>query len=167
MFLTLLFLTFVLPFAGRWADCSRAQWLHRDFWKKHGLSKTPKEKLILGHQGLLALLCYHWKFDVSTFPLERNRVQLAAVLLTIAYTTLRPGSVIESVCYPDSNGAIHYRDCKLKLLKPRGGKGAVLVLEPKTRLEKGRRKSGHQYVPSPCLHSIAYDADAPTIMARC
>lgn len=40
-----------------------------------------KEKYTVGHHTLLGMLYYHWTFDTSTYPIERERVQLAAILL--------------------------------------------------------------------------------------
>jgi hypothetical protein len=101
-------------------------------------------KPTVGHQGLYGALYYHWNFDTEVFPFERERIQLPEVLLTIAYTTSRPGSVIESSCtgIRNTNTALLYKDCHLKLLRP-PGEAPVLFLELDLWLDKGKRKRGH------------------------
>ena len=100
-----------------------------------------RQKHVIGHQGLYGALYYHWKFDTEIFPLERERVQLAAVLLFLAYTGSRPGAIIESGCagIRGTNAALLYRDVKLRLLRP-PGEEPLLILEVTIRLDKGKRK---------------------------
>ena len=100
-----------------------------------------RQKHVIGHQGLYGALYYHWKFDTEIFPLERERVQLAAVLLFLAYTGSRPGAIVESGCagIKNTNAALLYRDIKLRLLRPQGEE-SLLILEVTIRLDKGKRK---------------------------
>ena len=48
------------------------------------------------YNGLYSAFFYHWKFDTERFDLERDRVQLSAVLLFYAFTGARTGAVVES-----------------------------------------------------------------------
>lgn len=102
-----------------------------------------KEKSVIDHNALLGALHYHWKFDTEVFDLERDRVQLAAVLLFLACTGARPGAVVESssegIC--GTNAALRYRDMTLKLLQPEDGP-SLLVLEVTVLLDKGKRNWG-------------------------
>ena len=93
----------------------------------------------VGHHTLMGMLHYHWTFDTSRFSLERERLQMPAVLLFLAFTGARPGAAVESVAYRGTNQALLYRDLKLKLLQPPGG-SSLLVLEVTIRLDKGKRK---------------------------
>ena len=124
---------------------SHPQWLKTEFCSKHGLVRRPKPKPLVGHQGLYGLLYYHWTFDSAVYQLERDRIQVAAAFLTIAYTTARPGSVLESGCagIRGTNQALLYEDCTLKLLRPRDGSEPVLILELDMWLDKGKRHRGH------------------------
>ena len=100
-----------------------------------------KQKHVLGHNGLHGALFYHWKLDRETFTHERERVQLATVLLFLAYTGARPGAVVESSSagIAGTNAALLYKDVKLRLLRP-PHEAPLLILEVTIRLDKGKRK---------------------------
>lgn len=102
-----------------------------------------REKFVIGHNGLLGALYYHWKFDTEVFDLERDRIQLAAVLLLLAYTGARPGAIVESSSkgIAGTNAALCYKDLALKLLQPPKGV-SLLVLEVTILLDKGKRNRG-------------------------
>jgi len=70
-----------------------AQYLNGKFCDDHSLIRGMQEKHVIGHKGLRAALYYHWKFDTELFSTERDRVQLAAILLFLAYTGARPGAI--------------------------------------------------------------------------
>ena len=57
-----------------------------------------KSTYIIGYNTLLGILHYYWKFDIEIFMFERERVQLATVLLFFIYIEARPGAIIESDC---------------------------------------------------------------------
>ena len=100
-----------------------------------------KPTYTVGHNTLLGMLHYHWKFDTEIFTFERERVQLATVLLFLAYTGARPGAIVESGCggIRGTNEALLYGDVKLRLLQPHNHV-PLLVLEVTIRLDKGKRK---------------------------
>jgi hypothetical protein len=102
-----------------------------------------REKSVIGHNALLGALYYHWKFNTEVFDLERDRVQLAAVLLFLAYTGARPGAVVESSSQGirGTNAALCYGHMTLKLLQPEDGP-SLLVLEVTVLLDKGKRNRG-------------------------
>ena len=116
-------------------------YIHGDFCTKFSLIRGIKQKFCVGHNTLLGMLHYHWKFDTSIFPCERERVQLATILLFLAYTGARPGAIVESTSggIKGSNESLLYKDLKLKLLQPLGS-APLLVLEITIRLDKGKRK---------------------------
>jgi len=100
-----------------------------------------KPKHEIGHSGLHGALYYHWAYDTEIFDLERHRVALPAVYLSLSYTGCRIGAIVESDCkgIAGTNEALCYKDLKLKLLNPPGGV-ALLVLEMTIRWDKGKRK---------------------------
>ena len=116
-------------------------YLHGEFCEKYSLIRGMKPTYTVGHNTLLGMLHYHWNFDTAVFPFERERVQLATVLLFLAYTGARPGAIVESSSggIRGSNEAMLYKDLKLKLLQPPED-AALLVLEVTIRLDKGKRK---------------------------
>lgn len=118
-----------------------------------------KQNYTVGHNTLLGMLHYHWCFDTAVFSFERERVQLATVLLFLAYTGARPGAIVESGCggIKGSNEALLYRDLRLKLLQPPGGV-SLLVLEITIRLDKGKRKR-----PSPKTITLYENRGCPAM----
>lgn len=89
---------------------------------------------------LFSLLHYHWTSDTEIFPHERYRVQLPLLLLLTAYTSSRPGTLVECGMYAGSNEGLHYRDVRLSLLpNPVSEDGNVLVMEVTCRFVKGER----------------------------
>lgn len=117
------------------------QYLHGDFCNERHLIRGIREKSFIGHSALQGALYYHWVFDTEVFDLERDRVQLAAVLLLLAYTGSRPGAIVESSSrgIAGTNAALCYGDLVLKLLQPKSGP-LLLVLEVRILLDKGKRK---------------------------
>ena len=89
-----------------------------------------RHKHVIGHDGLHGALYYYWKFDTETLTLELERVRLAAGLLPLAFTGVRPGAIFESGCkgIAGTNAALIYKDVKLRLLQPPEG-AWLLVLE--------------------------------------
>jgi|SRR5579862_9455503 len=45
---------------------------------------------------LLLVLTHHWARDTSSFPTERQRVQLPMILITAAYTASRPQELVDA-----------------------------------------------------------------------
>ncbi|KAK4220597.1 hypothetical protein QBC38DRAFT_184261 [Podospora fimiseda] len=54
------------------------------------LDILDKEKLVLNADDMYLILHHHWVRDQSIFPHERQRLQLALMLLVQAYTATRP-----------------------------------------------------------------------------
>ena len=111
----------------------------------------------VGHHTLMGMLHYHWTFDTTRFPLERERLQMPTVLLFLAYTGARPGAIVESTSYRKTGQALLYRDLKLKLLQPGNG-SSLLVLEITIRLDKGKRKR-----PSPKTITLYENRQCPAM----
>lgn len=50
----------------------------------------------MGVDDLLRVLVYHWAKDTAILPNERQRVQLATILLFAAYTSSRPAELVDA-----------------------------------------------------------------------
>ncbi len=87
-------------------------------------------KPMLNVNDLLTILQYHWALDTNTFPHERQRVQLALILLMAAFTATRPGAIVEGAHTKNSNKVLCYKDIQLTLLQnPEVGNRDVFVIE--------------------------------------
>jgi hypothetical protein len=60
------------------------------------LSKIPKPKPVLGPDDLLVLLDHHWASCNDNYATERQRIQIAFLLLLVVYTTARPAAILET-----------------------------------------------------------------------
>ena len=60
------------------------------------MDESLKAKPVMGVDDLLRVLVYHWAKDQSVFPNERQRVQLATILLFAAYTSSRPAELVDA-----------------------------------------------------------------------
>ena len=86
------------------------------------------------------MLHYHWALDTSTFPNERQRLQLSLLLLMLAYTGARPGALVECSLLRGSNQALRYRDMDLIVLRDADdSQYHILVMTVKVVLNKGAR----------------------------
>ena len=85
------------------------QWILTDLKHMLGLSSKPRAKPMLVSQDLDVLLQFLWVKDQHVYKRERLRVQLALYLLILAYTVARPGAVIVSDAYRQSNQSLTFR----------------------------------------------------------
>jgi integrase len=74
------------------------------------------------------LIQYHWASDINIFPNERQRLQLAAILLLAAFTGSRPHAVL----------SLTYRD--LDLYVDRDGQTGVHLLKLGVKLTKTKSR---------------------------
>ena len=65
-------------------------------YEDYGLDPSVKMKPVMSVDDLVLALHYHWALDDSTFFNERQRVQLATMILLAAYTGQRPCSILET-----------------------------------------------------------------------
>ncbi len=56
-----------------------------------------REKPVMNVDDIFLILHHHWVLDTSIFPNERQRLQLALLLLLSAYTATRPGALVYKV----------------------------------------------------------------------
>ena len=70
------------------------------FAQEHGLDDSETDKPLLDAEDLMEVLRCHWVTDTNTFPHERQRVQVATLLLLAAVTGSRPGALL-GITYGD------------------------------------------------------------------
>jgi len=56
-----------------------------------------REKPVMNVDDIFLILHHHWVLDTSIVPNERQRLQLALLLLLSAYTATRPGALVYKV----------------------------------------------------------------------
>ena len=84
---------------------------------------------------------YLWTLDAHIYPIERQRIQQSFILLLIALTTVRPGALVESNGYRESNEALLYKNVVLRLVRdPENPKQTVLLMEVTVMLWRGERE---------------------------
>ncbi|OJD25540.1 hypothetical protein ACJ73_03093 [Blastomyces percursus] len=107
---------------------------------EYNLDLSVECKPTLSVEDLLSVLHYHWCLDTSAVPHERYTVQLPLLMLMTAYTSSRPGALIESGCVRGSNDALRYRDVVLRVIpNPEEPERHVLVMEVTLMFMKGKR----------------------------
>jgi hypothetical protein len=107
---------------------------------------------------------HHWALDTSVFPDERQRLQLAFIILLCAYTASRPGALvyvkrnnqvltrcalgsdnnIEDVMDLEPNEIIEtlcYKHVTLVLLPNPDGERDILAMEVDLRFTKGHKRN--------------------------
>ena len=60
----------------------------------HDVSRRARRKDTLSAEGLGILLQWHWKYGMSTFTNERQRVQMSLLMLFSAFTGSRPATLL-------------------------------------------------------------------------
>lgn len=93
------------------------------------------------------------EYDTGQISRERRRVQLSLLLLFTAYTSSRPGALVESGMYAGTNEGLQYRDIHLGLF-PGNESKAELVMEVTLLFTKGER-NGKPYVIPPRKQSTS------------
>jgi hypothetical protein len=78
--------------------------------KEYSLDNIETEKPFLETNNFVELIRYHWVADINVFLNERQRVQLAAILLLAVFTGSRPRALFFLI-YRDLNLYID-RDAK-------------------------------------------------------
>lgn len=67
------------------------------------MDNTETEKPLLKTEEFVEVIQYYWVFDINVFPNERQRVQVAAIFLLIAFTGSQPHTLLN----------LTYRDLEL------------------------------------------------------
>jgi len=134
------------------------------------LDTTTKEKPVLNVDDIYLILHHHWVHDQSIFPDERQRIQLAEMILIQTYTATRPRVLAyvptkkeriashyvgqnEDVNFStewdpeeDDFRTVSYRDVNLFLLPNPESPKDLLVMEITLRFTKGWNQRPIPYV---------------------
>ena len=126
---------------------------------------------MLNVDDLLSTLHYHWGLCNGWYASERQRVQLALMLLLIAYTSARPSALVQchgpvtdaEVCEDEQDFAgprtsheasfdsLKYKDVAIYKVKAPDGKNEhVFIMVVTLRLMKGSRNKGLAYASFRC-----------------
>ena len=62
--------------------------------ENYDVSRHARRKDILSAEDLGILLQWHWKYGISTFANERQRVQMGLIMLFSAFTGSRPATLL-------------------------------------------------------------------------
>ncbi|KAK4934372.1 hypothetical protein LTR10_024348 [Elasticomyces elasticus] len=98
--------------------------------EEYGLDNVDIEKPLLEADDFVEVIRYHWASDINVFPNERQRLQLAAILLLAAFTGSRPQALLN----------LTYRDLDLYIEKNAETGVDMLRLGVKLTKTKSRQK---------------------------
>ena len=105
------------------------QFIHGELAEDYNLDFDETDKPLLDVEDSGKILQCHWVTDTNTFPNERRRIQLATILLLSAYTTSRPGALLE----------ITYGDIELFVQQKKTGEEQLMMRLKLTKI-KSRKK---------------------------
>lgn len=116
--------------------------MNEQFVDEIDLDLTTRSKPVMSVEVLLIALHYLGASDPSVFPIERQRVQLATIMLVIACTSSRPAALVEASCAAGSNECLTYDDTRLLVLpNPAEPDRHVVIMEVTLLYTKGNRKT--------------------------
>jgi hypothetical protein len=72
------------------------KYLNGPLRQRYRLDPSVKSKPVVGVDDLLLMLTHHWAYDISTFPVERHRIQFGLILLMLSYTGCRPAELVDA-----------------------------------------------------------------------
>ena len=115
------------------------QYITQPLTKEHGFDLSVAPKPTMTTEDLAIIIHYRWVHDSSIFPIERQRVQFAFVMLLIAYTGSRPGALMNTESGEESKAkGLRYEDIELVLLRdPENPAVHVLVMHAVLHHMKG------------------------------
>ena len=106
------------------------QFIEGPLAKEHVLDGSETDKPLLDAEDFLEVLRCHWVTDSNPFPHERQRVQVATLLLLAAVTGSRPGALL----------GITYGDMNLFVLRDKRTGEVALTLHLRLTKTKSRQK---------------------------
>ena len=106
------------------------QFIEGPLAQEHGLDDSKTDKPLLNAEDFLEVLRCYWVTDTNSFPYERHRVQVAALLLLAAVTGSRPGALL----------GITYGDIDLFVLRDKKTNKVALTLQLRLKKTKSRQK---------------------------
>ena len=98
--------------------------------EEYALDNVEIEKPLLEADDFVELIRHHWASDINVFPNERQRLQLAALLLLAAFTGSRPEALL----------SLTYRDLDLYVEKGTDSCAHMLRLGVRLTKTKSRQK---------------------------
>ena len=75
-------------------SANMGQHIDMDPTQLYNLDLSIKEKLVVNVNDVFQVPHHHWVMDTANFPDGRQRLQVAFLLLAIAYTASRPGALV-------------------------------------------------------------------------
>ncbi|EEH03246.1 FluG domain-containing protein [Histoplasma capsulatum G186AR] len=107
---------------------------------EYDLGLSIDYKTVVSVKDLVAILHYHWCLDTASVIHERYTLQNPLLMLFMAYTSSRPGALIESGCLWGSNDGLCYKDVVLRVIpNPDQQDRHVLVMEISLLFMKEKR----------------------------
>ncbi|KAL6240254.1 hypothetical protein RBB50_012849 [Rhinocladiella similis] len=98
--------------------------------EEYGMDNEEIEKPLMEADDFVELISYHWASDINGFPNERQRLQLAAILLLAAFAGSRPQALLD----------LTYGDLDLYIEKNTETHADMLRLGVKLTKTKSRQK---------------------------
>jgi hypothetical protein len=75
-------------------SANMGQYIDVDLTRLYNLDLSTKEKPVMNIDDVFLVLHHHWVMDTATFLNRRQRLQVAFLVLMIAYTASRPGALV-------------------------------------------------------------------------
>ena len=120
------------------------QYLVNNVAKRLNLSKKKGQQPTLLDDDFNRCLRQLWISDTETFNLERDRLELHFLLVLAGCTSTRPGAIIESSSYRNSNRSLHYGHSSLVLKKDTHGGPDYWELRLTLMFRKGDHGGGEK-----------------------
>ncbi|ESZ91826.1 hypothetical protein SBOR_7778 [Sclerotinia borealis F-4128] len=114
-------------------------WIKSDLARRLKLSTRTRVKPIATTDDLRDLIGYLWMNNLHHFDYERTRIQLAFMIMLLAYTASRPSAIVESNAYHLTGQAMLYKDLKFSLQKDKDGDRPQMSLEVTFNFRKNKR----------------------------
>lgn len=110
--------------------------------KEYKLSETANDKPTMNIDDLILLLYHYWTRYTDHYAVEWERVQHALLILSIAYTSARPSTILQGRGKRD-NDSLKYKDIQLfKVRNPQDRSKHIFIMMIRLRLMKGKRNKG-------------------------
>ncbi len=124
------------------------QYITQSLTKEHDFDLSVAPKSTMTTKNLAIIIHYHWVHDPSIFPIERQRMQFAFIMLLIAYTGLRLGALMNTKSKEKSKAKeLRYEDIELVLLRDLKNLAVhVLIMHAVLHHMKDREGNGKSYV---------------------
>ncbi len=119
------------------------QFIRIELPRLEGVGALSRDKPILTHDDLAAIVHFYLACDEVPVLHERIRVQSILAMLLMAYTGVRPGSIMEATYHANTNEGLVYGDVEVTLVKSNGS--LQIVLGVRIRHRKHRRYTGEAY----------------------